>query len=159
MVLTIQLAGNSVATIVATRVLTPKLAVAWAAFFNFIAFLFFGVHVANTIGTGIVSIAIIDKGIVFGALIGACSWNFTAWYLGLPTSSSHALIGGMIGAAMVKGGIKSLLWGGIIKTVSFIIVSPVAGLLIGSVISIIVYQLFQKSSPSKVDHFFRTGQL
>ena len=96
--------ANSIATIVSTRVLSPRYAVIWAAFFNFIAFLFFGLHVANTIGKGIIDIAIVDKGIIFGTLIGACGWNLITWYLGLPTSSSHALIGGLIGAALVKAG-------------------------------------------------------
>ena len=96
--------ANSIATIVSTRVLSPRFAVIWAAFFNFIAFLFFGLHVATTIGKGIVDIATIDKMTIFGALVGACGWNIITWYLGLPTSSSHALIGGMIGAAMVKAG-------------------------------------------------------
>src|SRR5512137_1527828 len=123
-------AANSIATIVSTRVLTPRLAVAWAAFFNFAAFMFFGLHVANTIGKGIIDIAIIDKGIIFGTLVGACGWNIITWYFGLPTSSSHALIGGMIGAALVKAGPKSLLLKGIIKTVSFIFISPVVGLIL-----------------------------
>src|SRR4030042_807793 len=94
--------ANSIATIVSTRVLTPRQAVVWAAFFNFIAFLFFGLHVANTIGKGIIDITIVDKGVIFATLIGACTWDVITWYLGLPTSSSHALIGGMIGAAMVR---------------------------------------------------------
>ena len=121
--------ANSIATIVSTRVLRPKYAVIWAAFFNFIAFLFLGLHVANTIGKGIIDIAIVDQRIIFGTLVGACSWNVITWYLGLPTSSSHALIGGLIGAALVKTGQQALVWSGIIKTVVFIFVSPVAGLL------------------------------
>ena len=96
--------ANSIATIVSTRVLRPKYAVIWAAFFNFIAFLFIGLHVANTIGKGIIDIAIVDQRIIFGTLVGACSWDVITWYLGLPTSSSHALIGGLIGAALVKTG-------------------------------------------------------
>ncbi|MCX5701204.1 MAG: inorganic phosphate transporter [Candidatus Omnitrophica bacterium] len=151
--------ANSIATIVSTRVLSPRLAVLWAAFFNFIAFLFFGLHVANTIGKGIIDIAIVDNGIIFGTLIGACSWNIITWYFALPTSSSHALIGGMIGAALVKSGTKSLIWSGIIKTVSFIFISPVAGLILGFTLGIIVYWSFRKSIPSKVDHIFRKGQL
>jgi len=114
--------ANSIATIVSTRVLSPRLAVIWAAFFNFAAFLFFGLHVANTIGTGIIDITIIDKGIIFGALVGACGWNIITWFFGLPTSSSHALIGGMIGAALVKAGPGSLVWSGILKTVAFIFI-------------------------------------
>jgi inorganic phosphate transporter, PiT family len=151
--------ANSIATIVSTRVLSPRYAVIWAAFFNFLAFLFFGLHVANTIGKGIIDIAIIDKGIIFGTLIGACGWNIITWYFGLPTSSSHALIGGMIGAALVKTGTKSLIWSGILKTISFIIISPVAGLILGLGLGILVYWLFRKSAPLKVDHIFRKGQL
>lgn len=151
--------ANSIATIVSTRVLSPRYAVIWATFFNFIAFLFFGLHVANTIGKGIIDIAIVDQGIIFGALIGACGWNIITWYFGLPTSSSHALIGGMIGAALVKAGTKSLVGPGILKTVIFIIVSPMLGLMLGFVLGSAVYWLFQKSSPLKVDHIFRKGQL
>ena len=151
--------ANSIATIVSTRVLSPRLAIIWAAFFNFLAFLFFGLHVANTIGKGIIDIAIIDKSIIFGTLVGACGWNVLTWYLGLPTSSSHALIGGMIGAALVKTGTKSLIWSGILKTVSFIFISPVIGLILGLGLGIIVYRAFRKSVPSQVDHIFRKGQL
>ena len=116
--------ANSIATVVSTRVLSPRLAVIWAAFFNFIAFLFFGLHVANTIGSGIINIAIVDKAVIFGALAGACSWNLITWYVGLPVSSSHALIGGMIGAALVKAGPGSLIWRGILKTVAFMFICP-----------------------------------
>lgn len=151
--------ANSIATVVSTRVLSPRLAVAWAAFFNFIAFLFFGLHVANTIGKGIIDIAIVDKGIIFGTLIGACSWNLITWYLGLPTSSSHALIGGLIGAALVKAGTKSLVWAGILKTVTFIFVSPILGLILGLLIGVLVYFVFRHSVPVQVDHVFRKGQL
>lgn len=151
--------ANSIATIVSTRVLSPRLAVAWAAFFNFLAFLFFGLHVANTIGKGIVDISVIDKAVIFGTLIGACGWDLIAWYLGLPTSSSHALIGGMIGAALVKAGSKALVWSGIIKTVSFIFISPFLGLTLGLGFGILVHWLFRKSAPTQVDHIFRKGQL
>lgn len=151
--------ANSIATVVSTRVLSPRYAVIWAAFFNFIAFLFFGLHVANTIGKGIIDIAIIDKGIIFGTLAGACSWNIITWYFGLPTSSSHALIGGMIGAAILKAGSKALVWKGIFKTVSFIFISPVIGLVFGLVIGVAVYWIFRKSTPFKVDFIFRKGQL
>jgi len=151
--------ANSIATVVSTRVLSPKIAIVWAAFFNFIAFLFFGLHVANTIGKGIIDIAIVDKGVIFGTLMGACGWNLITWYLGLPTSSSHALIGGMIGAALVKTGPVSLVWSGIIKTVIFIFISPILGLTLGVTFGIIVYWLFKKSSPLQVDHIFRKGQL
>jgi len=151
--------ANSIATIVSTRVLSPRRAVAWAAFFNFIAFLFFGLHVANTIGKGIIDITIVDKKIIFGTLVGACGWNIITWYFGLPTSSSHALIGGMIGSALVKAGSKSLVWHGILKTVAFIFISPIAGLILGLMFGIAVYSIFRKSVPLKVDHIFRKGQL
>ena len=123
--------ANSIATVVSTRVLSPRTAVIWAAFFNFIAFLFFGLHVANTIGKGIIDIAIVDKTIIFGTLVGACVWNLITWYFGLPTSSSHALIGGMIGSALVKAGTEALVWKGILKTVTFIFISPTVGLVLG----------------------------
>lgn len=151
--------ANSIATIVTTRVLPPQMAVLWAAAFNFLAYFFFGHHVANTIGKGIIDIAIVDNKIIFGTLMGACGWNIITWYFGLPTSSSHALIGGMIGAALVKTGARALVWKGIIKTVVFIFVSPVAGLLLGLIFGVIVYGIFSKSSPIKVDHIFRKGQL
>jgi len=151
--------ANSIATIVSTRVLTPGRAVIWAAFFNFIAFLFFGLHVANTIGKGIIDIAIVDQGVIFATLIGACTWDVITWYLGLPTSSSHALIGGMIGAAMVKVGSQALVWSGITKTVVFIFVSPILGLILGLILGTAVYWCCRNSTPAKVDHYFRRGQL
>ncbi len=123
--------ANSIATVVSTRVLSPKLAVLWAAVFNFAAYFFFGHHVAKTIGKGIIDIGIIDQKIIFATLMGACIWNIITWYLGLPTSSSHALIGGMIGAALVKTGPKALMIPGIQKTVAFIVISPVAGFILG----------------------------
>src|SRR6187399_3774651 len=109
-------AANSIATIVSTRVLRPQYAVAWAAFFNFIAFLFFGLHVAETIGRGIVDTATIDPRVVFGALMGAISWNLITWYFGIPSSSSHALIGGLLGAGLAKAGFSSIVWSGLGKT-------------------------------------------
>ncbi len=151
--------ANSIATVVSTRVLSPQHAVLWAAFFNFIAFLFFGLHVANTIGKGIIDINIVDSQIIFGALMGACAWNIITWYFGLPTSSSHALIGGLVGAALVKAGTGSLVWSGIIKTVAFILISPVVGLILGVLYGVIVHWLARKSSPAGVDHWFRKGQL
>jgi PiT family inorganic phosphate transporter len=151
--------ANSIATIVSTRVLTPRRAVIWAAFFNFIAFLFFGLHVAGTIGKGIIDIAIVDQAVIFATLVGACSWDVITWYLGLPTSSSHALIGGMIGAAMMKVGSGALVWSGITKTVVFIFVSPVLGLVLGAVLGTAVYWACRNTTPSKVDHLFRKGQL
>ncbi|OGS22039.1 MAG: inorganic phosphate transporter [Elusimicrobia bacterium RIFOXYA2_FULL_39_19] len=151
--------ANSIATVVSTRVLSPRAAVLWAAFFNFIAFLFFGLHIANTIGKGIVDINIVDNRFIFGALMGACGWNIITWYFGLPTSSSHALIGGMIGAALVKAGTSALVFEGITKTVIFIFVSPIAGLILGLLFGLAVYWMARKSNPSKVDHLFRKGQL
>jgi PiT family inorganic phosphate transporter len=151
--------ANSIATVVSTRVLTPRWAVVWAAFFNFIAFLFFGLNVASTIGKGIIDIAIVDKAVIFATLVGACSWDVITWYLGLPTSSSHALIGGMIGAALVKVGSQALVWHGITKTVVFIFVSPILGLVLGAVLGTAVYWACRNTTPRKVDHLFRKGQL
>ncbi len=151
--------ANSVATIVSTRVLSPRYAVLWAAFFNFVAFAVFGLHVANTIGKGIIDITIVDKGVIFGTLAGACVWDVFTWYFGLPTSSSHALMGGMIGAALVKAGTGSLVFGGILKTVIFIFVSPAIGLALGFVMGVIVYRLAARSAPARVDSVFRKGQL
>ncbi|NTV29514.1 MAG: inorganic phosphate transporter [Candidatus Omnitrophica bacterium] len=151
--------ANSIATVVSTRVLSPRYAVMWAAGFNFIAFFLFGDHVAKTIGKGIIDIAVIDNSVIFGTLMGACGWNIITWYLGLPTSSSHALIGGLIGAALIKVGPVGLVWGGISKTVVFIFVSPLVGLLLGLLFGTIVYWVFRRSAPLKVDHVFRKGQL
>ena len=151
--------ANSIATVVSTRVLAPRTAVVWAAFFNFIAFLFFGLHVANTIGKGIIDITIVDKTVIFGTLVGACSWNLITWFFGLPTSSSHALIGGMIGSALVKAGTTALVWKGILKTVVFIVISPTVGLLLGLCFGFTVYRLFRNSPRAMVQHFFRKGQL
>jgi PiT family inorganic phosphate transporter len=151
--------ANSIATIVSTRVLSPRLAVIWAAFFNFIAFLFLGLHVANTIGKGIIAVSVMDTQVIFATLVGACLWDIITWYFGLPTSSSHALIGGMVGAALVKTGPDALVWKGILKTVTFIFVSPTIGLILGLVLGIIVYWTFRKSTPLNVDHIFRKGQL
>src|SRR3712207_1747594 len=123
-------AANSIATIVSTRVLRPQYAVFWAAFFNFIAFLFFGVHVAQTIGTGIVAADIVDPQVVFGALMGAIAWNLITWWLGIPSSSSHALIGGLGGAGVAKAGWDAIVWSGLSKTSAAIVLSPFVGFLI-----------------------------
>src|SRR5215217_3279779 len=123
-------AANSIATVVSTRVLSPRAAVAWAAFFNFIAFLFFGLHVAGTVGTGIVAAEVVDPRVVFGALMGAISWNLITWWLGIPTSSSHALIGGLVGAGIAKAGWGAILWSGLTKTSAAIVLSPLAGFLL-----------------------------
>src|ERR1700741_2584452 len=117
-------AANSIATIVSTRVLRPKYAVLWAAFFNFIAFLFFGLHVASTIGTGLVAANIIDERVIFGALMGAITWNLLTWWGGIPSSSSHALLGGLVGAGTAKGGLGAVVWPGITKTFGAILWSP-----------------------------------
>lgn len=151
--------ANSIATIVSTRVLSPRFAVAWAAFFNFIAFLFFGLHVAGTIGKGIIDLGTLDSQIIFATLIGACVWDLLTWYVGLPTSSSHALMGGLIGAAIIKAGAAALLWNGILKTVAFIFISPLLGLALGLMFGIIVHWIFRAQAPSRVDHLFRKGQL
>jgi PiT family inorganic phosphate transporter len=151
--------ANSIATIVSTRVLTPRQAVLWAAFFNFIAFLFFGLHVAGTIGRGIVDISVMDSRIIFATLIGASVWDIITWRIGLPTSSSHALMGGLIGAALVKSGTAALVWKGILTTIAFIFISPLLGLLLGLVFGSAVHWLFQHKGPSQVDHIFRKGQL
>jgi PiT family inorganic phosphate transporter len=151
--------ANSIATVVSTRVLSPRYAVVWAAFFNFIAFLVFGLHVANTMGKGIIDITVVDKGIIFGALMGACCWDIITWILGLPVSSSHALIGGLIGAALVKSGPEALVMHGILKTVAFIVVSPIAGLFLGLVFGTAVNWIFRKKAPASIDHVFRRGQL
>ncbi len=151
--------ANSIATIVSTRVLSPRHAVIWAAFFNFVAFLFFGLHVAGTIGRGIVDISVMDSHIIFATLIGACLWDIITWYFGLPTSSSHALMGGLIGAALVKAGSGALVWSGILKTVAFIFISPLLGLLLGLVMGVAVHWIFKNQVPSQVDHLFRKGQL
>ncbi len=156
--------ANSIATIVSTRVLTPQQAVLWAAFFNFIAFIFLGLHVADTIGK-IIRPEYVDVYIIFATLIGACLWDILTWWLGLPTSSSHALIGGMIGAAVVKAVTNTLVisnllnFKAIFKTVLFIFISPVVGLVVGLLIGTLVMWIFRKVSPRKVDHIFRKGQL
>ncbi|MCX8093918.1 MAG: inorganic phosphate transporter [Candidatus Goldbacteria bacterium] len=155
-------AANSIATVVSTRVLTPKLAVLWAAIFNFIAFLFFGTHVAKTIGKGIINVGMVKDEIyliIFATLMGACIWNILTWYLGLPTSSSHALIGGLIGSTLAKIGHKALIWKGIAKTAAFIVISPVFGFILGILSSLLIYNIFAKTSPFKVDSLFRKGQL
>jgi len=152
-------AANSIATIVATRVLSPRYAVVWAAFFNFIAFAVFGLGVAKMLGKGIVDIGQVDSYVIFGTLIGACSWNIITWYFGIPSSSSHALVGGLIGSALVKAGPAALKMDGIIKTVAFIFISPVVGMLLGMGLGIVIYNLFAKQTPSRVDHWFRKGQL
>jgi len=151
--------ANSVATIVSTRILSPKFAVLWAAFFNFIAFLFFGLHVAGTIGKGIVDVSIIDRQVIFGTLMGAIIWDIITWWRGLPSSSSHALIGGLIGSAIAKAGTGTLVWAGIQKTLIFIIIAPVSGFILGMLLAWLVFRLLYKANPFKIDKVFRIGQL
>lgn len=153
-------AANSIATVVSTRVLKPQYAVIWAAFFNFIAFIFFGLHVANTIGKGIIDPSIADPRVVLGALGGAIIWNAITWWGGIPSSSSHALIGGLIGGALAKVGSTSVLaWDGIGKTLIGIVASPVLGFIIAQALMISVLWMFKNWSPFAVDRRFRHGQL
>jgi len=152
-------AANSIATVVSTGVLRPYQAVIWAAFFNLLAVGFFELKVAATVGKGIVDAQYIDAHLVFGALIGAIAWNLITWYYGIPSSSSHALIGGLIGAAIAKAGVAPLLLPGILKTTVFIVISPLLGLLLGALIMIAVSWIFFRSSPVRVDKFFRVAQL
>src|SRR3954453_9601902 len=135
-------AANSIATIVSTRVLRPQYAVAWAAFFNFIAFIFFGLHVAQTIGVGIVAAEVVDARVIFGALMGAIAWNLITWGFGIPSSSSHALIGGLVGAGVAKAGFSSVLWGGLSKTTAAIVLSPLSGFILALVLMLLVSWLF-----------------
>jgi PiT family inorganic phosphate transporter len=152
-------AANSVATVVSTGVLRPQLAVAWAAFFNFIAFAVFGLHVARTVGTGIVEADIVDARVILGALAGAIAWNVITWWRGLPSSSSHALIGGLAGAGVAKAGFAAVVWGGLGKTALWIVLSPVCGFVLAQLIVVIVQWLAVRSTPFAVDRRFRVLQL
>jgi PiT family inorganic phosphate transporter len=152
-------AANSIATVVSTGVLRPHYAVAWAAFFNFVAIFIFHLKVAATVGKGIVDPGAIDHYVIFGALIGAIIWNLITWYYGIPSSSSHALIGGMIGATIAKAGVDPLVMKGIVRTVSFIFISPVLGMLLGGLIMVAVSWICLRSAPRKVDGWFRRLQL
>ena len=152
-------AANSIATVVSTRVLSPHAAVVWAAGFNFIAFLFFGLHVAQTMGTGLISAAVVDWRVVFGALMGAISWNLITWWGALPSSSSHALIGGLLGAGTAKGGTGAIVWSGVLKTVGAIALSPLIGFLLALMLVLAVSWIFVRSTPFAVDKTFRVLQL
>jgi PiT family inorganic phosphate transporter len=152
-------AANSIATVVSTRVLKPTHAVLLAAFFNFVALFVFNLKVATTIGNGIVDQGIVDQYVIFGALVGAITWNIITWYYGIPSSSSHALIGGLVGAAVAKAGTWALIPAGILKTVAFILVSPLLGFLLGSLLMLLVAWVFVRSTPTKVDRWFRRLQL
>ncbi len=151
-------AANSIATIVSTRVLSPKAAVAWAAFFNFAAFAILGTHVAKTIGKGVIDPAVVTPDLILAALVGAIVWNLFTWWLGLPSSSSHALIGGLVGAALVAAGPSSVIVGGLIKIAQFIVLSPLIGMSLGFALMVIVAWIFHRSTPSKVDRLFRRLQ-
>jgi inorganic phosphate transporter, PiT family len=152
-------AANSIATIVSTRVLTPLQAVVWAAFFNFVAAYVFGVGVAKTIGVGVVQIEIVDIWLLLSALTGAILWNLLTWYLGLPTSSSHALIGALAGAAITKAGPGAVIAGGLLKIAAFIVLSPLIGMVLGFTIGVGMTWLFRRATPRRVDSLFRKGQL
>lgn len=151
--------ANSISTVVSTRVLSPKYAVLWAAFFNFAAVFFVGTAVAHTVGKGIIHIDIVDNLVILSALSGAIIWNITTWYYGLPSSSSHALIGGLIGAGVSKAGISTLFWPGIIKTTLFIFVSPAIGMLLGFIFMVLAMNLSHNSNIAKSDKLFRKLQL
>ncbi len=152
-------AANSIATVVSTGVLRPVHAVVFAAFFNFIAIFIFHLSVAATVGKGIVQPGVVDTHVVFGALVGAISWNLLTWYYGIPSSSSHALIGGIVGAVIAKAGVGQLIASGIVKTVAFIFVSPFLGYLLGSLMMVAVAWLFRRTRPGRVDKWFRRLQL
>ncbi|MFT3999414.1 MAG: inorganic phosphate transporter [Rhizobium sp.] len=151
-------AANSIATIVSTRVLRPQYAVLWAAFFNFIAFLFFGLHVAETLGTGIIDPKIVDASVIFSALMGAIVWNIVTWIFGIPSSSSHALVGGLIGAGIAKVGVSSIVWVGVLKTAGAIVMSPLIGFLLALFLVLGVTWLFVRQTPFAVDRTFRIMQ-
>ena len=152
-------AANSIATVVSTGVLKPGHAVVFAAFFNFIAIFVFHLSVAATIGKGIVEPGVVDTHVIFGALVGAITWNFITWYYGIPSSSSHALIGGIVGAVVAKSGSGALMASGIIKTVAFIFISPLLGMVLGSAMMVLVAWVFRRTRPIKVDKWFRRLQL
>jgi PiT family inorganic phosphate transporter len=152
-------AANSIATVVSTGVLKPGQAVLFAATFNFIAIFVFHLSVAATVGKGIVQPGVVDVHVVFGALIGAITWNAITWYYGIPSSSSHALIGGIVGAVIAKAGAGALISGGVLKTVAFIFVSPLLGFLLGSLMMVAVAWIFRRATPSRVDRWFRRLQL
>jgi PiT family inorganic phosphate transporter len=152
-------AANSIATVVSTGVLKPHQAVALAAFFNFLALFIFQLKVASTVGKGIVDSGVVDHYVVFGALVGAIAWNIVTWYYGIPSSSSHALIGGIVGASVAKAGVWSLIPSGIGKVVAFIFISPMLGFLLGALLVLAVSWIFRRSTPSRVDRLFRRLQL
>ena len=152
-------AANSIATVVSTRVLSPQKAVLWAAFFNFAAAFVMGTHVAKTMGKGMIDLAIVNQHVVLAGLLGAIFWNLITWYYGLPVSSSHALIGGYAGAAVAKAGMAAILWSGWAKTLIFIVLAPLMGLLIGFFLMVGVTWTFRRWHPFRMDQLFRRLQL
>ncbi len=152
-------AANSISTIVSTRVLSPRQAVIWAAFFNFIAFLIFGTGVAKTIGQGMIDIEIVTATVILAGLIGAIAWNLITWYFGLPSSSSHALIGGYAGAAIAKGGFGVIIMAGWYKTLIFIVVAPLIGLVLGFILKVITTWIVHKQSPADINKWSKVAQL
>ena len=152
-------AANSIATVVSTRVLSPGQAVVWAAFFNFVAAFGFGTAVAKTIGSGMIDINVVTFAVIFSGLFGAITWDLITWYFGLPTSSSHALIGGYAGAAVAKAGFSAIIPAGWTKTLIFIVLSPLIGLTFGLGLMVAIYWLFRRTTPTRVDHWFRKLQL
>src|SRR6266852_6890142 len=152
-------AANSIATVVSTRVLTPLQAVVWAAFFNFVAAFGFGVQVAKTVGKGVVDANVVDQWMILAGLVGAIAWDLITWYWGLPTSSSHALIGGFAGAAVAKAGFGSLVPAGLIKIGVFMILAPLIGMVVGFTLMVLVLNVFKHETPGRVDKVFRRGQL
>lgn len=151
-------AANSIATIVSTRVLRPQYAVMWAAFFNFIAFLFFGLHVAETLGKGIINPDIVTPQLIFAALMGAIVWNIVTWLFGIPSSSSHALVGGLVGAGLARAGFSSIVWSGLLKTAGAIVMSPAIGFFLALLLVLMVSWLFVRQTPFAVDSTFRALQ-
>ena len=152
--------ANSIATIVGTRVLSPVAAVVWAASFNFLALFTVGTAVAKTVGSGMIDVAIVNPNVVLAALLGAIAWNIITWSYGIPSSSSHALIGGYAGAAIAKSGWAAIVWGAKwIETLSFIVISPIVGLIVGLLLMTAIYWIFRRANPGKVDRLFRTMQL
>ncbi|HEX7044582.1 MAG TPA: anion permease [Burkholderiales bacterium] len=152
-------AANSIATVVSTRVLRPQTAVAWAAFFNFIAFAVFGLHVARTIGVGIVEAGVVDAAVIFGALLGAIAWNLITWWAGLPSSSSHALIGGLVGAGIAKSGLAAVVWSGIAATAAGIVLSPLIGFVLAQFLVLVTRWVTLPATPFTIDRTFRVLQL
>src|ERR1043166_4289622 len=152
-------AANAIATVVSTRVLSPQTAVVWAAFFNFIAFLVFGLHVAETVGKGIVQADIVTARVIFGALTGAIVWQIITNRLGIPSSSSHALIGGLVGAGLAKAGVSAVVWSGVLKTVAGIVLAPGLGCIVALFLMLVVSWAFVRFTPYGVDHIFRRVQL